>query len=188
MKLQDYSKKDTIEGVRLIDLPHHYDDGGSFMEIARLSAENVADISPMVRSNIPLDGLSHIDTHYFEDIQINYSVIHPGVVKGFHLHKHQWDYWFIPPFQRVIVGLLDLRGRIAPDGSECIGGATYMRIFMGIKPQLLVIPAGVAHAIKCIDDRPNCMIYLTNQHFSPDDEHRIMWDILGKDFWEIQNG
>jgi dTDP-4-dehydrorhamnose 3,5-epimerase len=114
--------------------------------------------------------------------QVNYSVLQPGTIKAWHLHKHQEDAWFVPPSGRLLVGLLDAR--------QGQGGAS-MRFVLGDgKAQLLLIPRGVAHGVANPFQAPQPMLYLVNQQFSAErpDEHRLPWDLLGKDFWAIQPG
>jgi dTDP-4-dehydrorhamnose 3,5-epimerase len=66
-----------------------------------------------------------------------------------------------------------------------------MRFVLGAgRAQALYIPRGVAHGLANIWTQPANMIYLVNQLFDPEnpDEHRLPWDVLGNDFWEIKKG
>lgn len=164
---QSYSPKPTIEGVEIIPLKLHSDDGGNFLEIFRLSAGN-------------LDGLATP----FNAQQISISTMYPGVVKAFHLHKNQDDLWFVPPGHRLLANLHDVR-----DGSKTFD--VHMRIVLGGGgAQLLRIPAGVAHGVKNCYNKPMMLIYATSQQFNADqpDEHRLPWDIFGTDVWDLQKG
>src|SRR5262249_39191618 len=93
--LQDYSPAPAIDGVEVADLKRFVDDGGSFMELGRLSA-----------------GL-HTAFPGFEVKQINYSEMEPGAIKAFHLHHRQTDVWFVPPTDKMLLVLLDVRAESA---------------------------------------------------------------------------
>src|SRR5689334_22088642 len=93
MVLQDYGRPPEIEGVQLVDLKRFTDDGGSFMELARLDRGVAA----------ALPG--------FECRQVNYSELDPGVIKAFHIHRRQTDVWFVPPDDKMLVVLLDVRAQ-----------------------------------------------------------------------------
>ena len=75
----------------MAELRRFHDDGGSFMELGRLS------------------GGLHADFPGFEVKQINYSEMEPGVIKAFHLHRRQTDVWFVPPADKMLLVLLDVR-------------------------------------------------------------------------------
>jgi len=89
--LQDYSPAPAIDGVEVAELKRFTDDGGSFMELGRLS------------------GGLHAAFPGFEVKQINYSEMEPGAIKAFHLHQRQTDVWFVPPGDKLLLVLLDLR-------------------------------------------------------------------------------
>lgn len=169
MKLQDYSKPSSIPHVKVIDLKQFHDDGGSFVEITRL-----------LDSNGDTSGNSGNCHHSGLEIhQLNHSKILKGAVKAFHLHKLQWDVWYV--MDRAIVGLVDLREY--KDGTP----KNTMRLAVGASPQLIVIPPGVAHGIAAPYGDVN-MVYMVTEYFNPKDEFRLDWDLAGKDFWEIQKG
>lgn len=163
---QSYSEKETIEGVLFIDLPHFSDDGGSFVEVARLTA-----------------GI-HDWIHNIPVAQVSYAEMLPGTVKAFHLHLNQEDVWFVPPSSRMLVGLHDARETSPTKGRT-------MRLILGEgKAKLLLLPRGVAHGIKNIDTKPGLVFYFVSQQFSKEnpDEKRLPWDMLGTEFWEASKG
>ncbi|HBH46395.1 MAG: hypothetical protein A2445_04845 [Candidatus Jacksonbacteria bacterium RIFOXYC2_FULL_44_29] len=163
---QDYSKKTEIDGVKIIDLPYFIDDGGGFCELARLvSPAGIKDYFPE-----------------FETKQVNWSYLEPGVIKAGHLHESQEDIWFVPPTDRLIVGLLDVREK-----SKTLGNK--MRLVLGAcKARLLYVPRGVVHGCANPYNRPMTVIYLVNQYWDGSDELRIPDQEFGEGFWEIQKG
>jgi dTDP-4-dehydrorhamnose 3,5-epimerase len=167
-QVQAYGPANKIEGVQLVDLRRHADDGGSMTELARLSdghPEAFADFT--VR-------------------QINYSEVEGGAIKAFHLHTRQTDIWYVPPSDRMLVVLLDARQGSATE-------AVRMRIVLGDgSSRLLRIPPGVAHGVRNLGSTTGRIIYFVDVQFSPDpaqcDEGRLPWDFAGADVWDIARG
>jgi dTDP-4-dehydrorhamnose 3,5-epimerase-like enzyme len=167
LSTQDYSKKPTIDGVKLLDLRLMLDDGGSFAELVRLTEEGALEAFPD-----------------FTPRQSSYSEVLPGAIKAFHLHFNQEDVWFVPPTHRLLIGLVDVR-KDSP---------TYkvsQRFVMGAgRAQLLHIPRGVGHGGANIWQQPASILYFVNQQFdlANPDERRLPWDVLGADFWQLSQG
>ena len=164
---QEYGAKARLEGVQLVDLKRFVDDGGDFQELGRVDEKGELLAFPG-----------------FKVRQVNYSAMQSGTVKAWHLHHRQEDLWFVPPTSRVLVGLLDCR-----EGSPTKGQT--MRLVMGDgRSQLLHIPRGVAHGAKNLAAGEGVIVYMVNQHFSATDpdEHRLPWDHVGKEFWDVTKG
>jgi dTDP-4-dehydrorhamnose 3,5-epimerase len=164
---QEYTSRPRIDGVQILDLRLMNDDGGSFAELVRFDEQGRLLAIPS-----------------FQVRQSSYSLVLPGAIKAFHLHYNQEDVWFVPPTDRLLIGLLDCR-----KDSPTVGES--MRFVMGGgKAQLLYIPRGVAHGGANVGAIPATILYYVNQHFSLDDpdERRVPWDILGADFWELTPG
>jgi dTDP-4-dehydrorhamnose 3,5-epimerase len=166
--IQSYSPAPRIEGVHVLSLERHADDGGSITELARLvegRPEALADFA--VR-------------------QVNYSEIEPGAIKAFHVHMRQTDVWYVPPSDRMLVVLLDVR-----EGSSTQG--IRMRLMLGNgASRLLRVPPGVAHGLKNVGVATGRIIYFVDQPFSSDpahcDEGRLPWDFAGADVWDVVRG
>ena len=161
---QDYTKRPAIEGVEVHALRRFAEDGGSMTELSRLSGGVPA----------PFPG--------FVLAQLNYSTLQPSVIKGFHLHHRQTDIWFVPPEDRVVLVLVDVRA-----GSKT--EKTVTKMMLGDGQSLLVrIPPGVAHGCRNLGDKPARIVYMTDVHFSAEpgvsDEGRFPWDFVGADVWE----
>lgn len=163
-RLQDYSKRPGIEGVELVELRRFNDDGGSMTELVRLS-QGRPDTLPG-----------------FAPAQLNFATLEPGAIKAFHLHRRQTDVWFVPPSDRVLLVLLDLRQGSATSG-------TRMRFMLGDGASRLVrIPPGVAHGCRNLGGATARIVYLTDLHFSTapaeNDEGRLPWDWAGAEIWD----
>lgn len=167
LSTQSYAGGARIDGVRLIDLRLLSDDGGSFAELARLTETGELESVPG-----------------FQVRQSSYSLILPGAIKAFHLHFHQDDVWFVPPDNRLLVGLIDARAA-SPTFNQS------MRLVMGGgRAQLLHIPRGVGHGCANLAREPATVVYFVNQQFNlaDPDERRLPFDCLGASFWEMTPG
>ncbi len=166
--VQAYGPAPSIDGVELIELRRHHDDGGSMTELARL-----ADGRPQALAGFTLR-------------QVNYSEVEPGAIKAFHLHLRQTDVWFVPPGDRMLVVLVDVR-----QGSRTEG--TKLRLMLGDgTARMLRIPPGVAHGVRNLATATGRIVYFTDVHFSPEpaacDEGRLPWDYAGREIWEVVRG
>ncbi len=136
-----------IDGVALKNLKTHRDERGFFREIIRVTDD------------------------FFEEGfgQWSHSLMHPGVIKAWHIHNKQTDWWYVCSGVLKVV-LYDKR----PDSS------TYrqsMEIMLGDSHEasVLKIPPGVAHGCKCISGPAN-LLYVTSRTYNPEDEGRIPHD------------
>ena len=164
---QDYTPMFLPRGVVLFNLMRAPDDGGSVQELFRVK-----------------DGdLWGPEGHYnFTVRQVNYSVVEPGAVKAWHLHKKQSDMWFVPPEDKLLVGLRDVR--------RITGGVTRRFVLGDGKSQLLLIPPGVAHGCANPYSQRAAIIYAVDQFFDREDtdESRLPANALGDKFWEVEQG
>lgn len=142
-----------IAGVEFKELVTHADDRGFFREIIRTT-----------------------DSFFREGFgQWSHSQMYQGVVKAWHYHNVQIDWWYV--VSGVLkVGLADMR----PDS------ATFkktMDFYMGDnqKPQVLRIPSGIAHGCKVVQGPAN-LFYMTSDVYNPEDEIRIPYDSKSIDF------
>ncbi len=164
--VQDYSSQPDIAGVEIIPLRRFNDDGGSMTELARLDQGQVNGVGG------------------FSAAQMNYSVMDPLAIKAFHLHKRQTDVWFVPPSDKILLVLSDVR---AGSPSE---GTTRRYVLGDGKSFLIRIPPGVAHGARNLRTAaPSTIIYFVDVQFSTDDtcdEGRLPWDHFGADVWEVE--
>jgi dTDP-4-dehydrorhamnose 3,5-epimerase len=167
-QIQSYGPASSIDGVEIVELKRFSDDGGSMTELARLT-----DAHPQAVAGFTLR-------------QINYSEVEPGAIKAFHLHQRQTDVWYVPPTDRMLLVLLDVR-----QGSKSEGAR--MRLTLGAGASRLVrIPPGVAHGVRNLAATAGRIIYFTDVHFSPEpsmcDEGRLPWDYAGAEVWDVTRG
>ncbi|MCE5340402.1 MAG: dTDP-4-dehydrorhamnose 3,5-epimerase family protein [Planctomycetaceae bacterium] len=136
-----------IDGVVIKKLVTHRDNRGFFREIIRST-----------------------DDFFSEGFaQWSHSQMYTGVIKAWHWHKVQTDYWYI--CNGVLrVGLCDMR-----ENSK-----TYkqtMDFLMGDnqESQIVAIPPGVAHGCKSLQGPVN-LLYVTSRIYDPKDELRIPYN------------
>ena len=136
-----------INGVIIKKLITYSDERGFFREIIRVTDDFFA------------EGFG----------QWSVSQMYPGVIKAWHIHKKQFDWWYVQSGV-LKVALYDSR-KDSPTHKEL------MELLMGDNqpPQVLRIPPGVAHGCKCING-PAELFYITSNIYDPNDEGRIAFD------------
>jgi len=136
-----------IQGVMIKQLTTHVDERGFFREVVRRTDEILS------------EGFG----------QLSLSHMYQGVIKAWHIHRKQVDWWYLA--NGVIkVALYDTRR----------DSSTYrelMEVMLGDNQpaQLLKIPTGVAHGCKCISG-PADLFYITSDVYNPQDEGRIPYN------------
>ena len=136
-----------IEGVAFKELETHPDERGFFRELIRAT-----------------------DGFFREGFgQWSHSLMLQGVVKAWHVHKLQVDWWYVP-VGILKVALYDLRVPSPTHGDT-------MEFLLGDnqQPRVVRIPPGVAHGCKCVGG-PAHLFYVTSRTYDPGDEGRIPHD------------
>lgn len=138
---------EDIAGVIIKDLRSHPDDRGFFREI--------------IRNTDPLFEGGNFG-------QWSHSKMTHGVVKAWHFHHQQTDWWYVPIGQIQTV-LFDNREQ----------SSTYKKklIFeMGEDTPLCVkIPPGVLHGAQVLTKTAH-LFYITSHTYNPDDEGRLPYN------------
>lgn len=160
---QDYSPKQLIDGVKIIQLKNINSEEGDFCELMRLNSEAEFEQLPG-----------------FKVAQINRSTQFPGSVKAWHLHLRQDELWYVPEESRLVAGLWDIR-----KGSKTLN-QTNRIVLGGSIHKMLYIPRGVAHGSVNFSNSLGVIIYFMNGQFDlkDPDEQRVPWDARGADFWK----
>lgn len=139
--------ENLIDGVVRKELVRHTDERGYFEELARVNDEFFT------------EGFG----------QLSHSLMYPGTVKAWHIHKTQIDWWFVAR-GTLKVALFDMRENSATHNqlNELLMGENGQSI-------ILKIPAGVAHGCKAISGIAE-LLYVTSKIYDPDEEGRIPHD------------
>jgi dTDP-4-dehydrorhamnose 3,5-epimerase len=137
----------VIEGVVFKDLVTHPDERGFFRELIRVTDEFFG------------EGFG----------QWSHSLMYPGVIKAWHIHYKQVDWWYVP-IGVLKVALHDLRPE-SPTYRQT------MEFLLGENqpPRVVRIPPGVAHGCKVVSG-PAHLFYVTSRIYDPSDEGRIPHD------------
>lgn len=136
-----------IHGVELKQLSTHPDERGYFREIIRVT-----------------------DPFFEEGFgQFSHSLMHQGVVKAWHIHPTQIDWWYVP-IGALRVALHDRR----PD-SPTYRTTQELRLGEHYPAQVLKIPPGVAHGCRALSG-PTHLFYITSRTYDPGEEGRIAYD------------
>ena len=108
------------------------------------------------------------DEIFTEFGQVYLSVAYPGVVKGWHYHKVQTDYF------TVVKGMLKVVLYDRRENSPTHGEIN--EFFMGERnPILISIPPGVVHGVKAIGGEAGYLVNCPNRTYNYDepDEYRL---------------
>jgi dTDP-4-dehydrorhamnose 3,5-epimerase len=138
----------TIDGVVVQPLKRNADERGYFEELIRVT-----------------------DVWFQEGFgQLSHSKMFPGVVKAWHIHKTQIDWWYVAA-GRLKVALHDRR-------ADSPTFRVTHELYLGddLPPALLKIPAGVAHGCRAIGGEAAHLFYVTSRVYDPDEEGRIAHD------------
>ncbi len=137
-----------IQGVETKQLVKHADERGFLMELLRSD-----------------------DDIFTKFGQCYVSLNYPGVVRAWHWHRNQDDY-FVVVKGMIRVGLYDMR-----EGSPTRGEVA--EFYLGEQNSIVLkIPVGVAHGYKTIGTEPSLLVNFPTEVYNRDepDEHRLPWD------------
>ena len=137
-----------IEGVEIKQLTKHADERGYLMELLRCD-----------------------DAIFRKFGQAYVSLNYPGVVRGWHYHKKQDDYF------AVVKGMAKVALYDAREDSPTRGQVD--EFFLGEQNNILLkIPVGVMHGYKTVGAEPSLLINFPSEPYDPQqpDEYRLPWD------------
>lgn len=110
--------------------------------------------------------------------QINYSVQYPGVVKAWHRHDRQTDFWIC------------LQGHLKVGAYRDADHTAWMIVAGEKRPGVLIIPPPLWHGAACVGPEPAGLLYYVTQTYDHEqpDEHRRAWDSVPGFPWAARNG
>lgn len=136
-----------IDGVIVKKLVRHPDERGFFEEMIRVS-----------------------DPFFSEGFgQVSHSHMVDGVVKAWHIHKTQIDWWY------AVTGTIKAALYDARKDSPTFKEINEFVMGEGGESIVLKIPAGVAHGLKVMAG-PADLVYVTSRIYDPAEEGRILYD------------
>jgi dTDP-4-dehydrorhamnose 3,5-epimerase len=110
--------------------------------------------------------------------QVNYSTQYPGVIKAWHRHKDQTDFWIC------------VRGHIKVGVHDESKGIAWMKVLGEKAPGTLIIPPPLWHGAATVGHEPAGLLYFVTKQFnaaSPDEDRRAHDSVPGFP-WTTQHG
>ncbi|MGD2110825.1 MAG: dTDP-4-dehydrorhamnose 3,5-epimerase [Phycisphaerae bacterium] len=110
--------------------------------------------------------------------QINFSMQHPGVIKAWHRHDRQTDFWL------CVLGHFKAGIHRESDDRRWITTIGQMR------PAVLIIPPPLWHGVATVGSEPAGLLYYVTRAYdaATPDEHRRPWNALPDFPWETTHG
>jgi dTDP-4-dehydrorhamnose 3,5-epimerase len=163
-----------IDGVMVKSLQVHADQRGYFLE-------------QLKRGDVDDQGRPFLPEQSFAQMSRSLAYARggnpPELIKAFHWHRRQWDYWDIVQGNARIV-LVDLRSQ------SPTAGRTQVVIAGQNSPKMVAIPPLVAHGYQVLDLHDVLLCYYVTEAYDAQqpDEGRIPWDEPRIAFdWSIEN-
>jgi dTDP-4-dehydrorhamnose 3,5-epimerase len=163
-----------IDGVMVKTLTKHVDQRGYFIE-------------QLKRGDLDDDGRPFLPEQSFAQMSRSLAYARggnpPELIKAFHWHRKQWDYWDIVVGNARVV-LCDLR-----EGSPTEGRIQVVMLGEHA-PRMVAIPPHVAHGYQCLSLQDVVLTYYVTEPYDPadPDEGRIAWDDPRIGFeWSVEN-
>ena len=128
---------EEIDGVVIKEVVKHEDERGYFAELVKQG-----------------------EPSFHEVLQTSYSVVKPGVIKGFHIHDY-WEEWAVVRGKAFVV-LHDMR----PDSKTF--GVTQTLTTGEDSMTVIAIPGEVAHAYKSVGPDAMGIVYHAGEAYNPD--------------------
>jgi dTDP-4-dehydrorhamnose 3,5-epimerase len=148
----------VIEGVRVVALKQIPDERGKVMHMLKVS-----------------------DAHFERFGEIYFSVVYPGVIKAWHLHRRMALNY------AVVSGMIKL---VLYDQRDCSTKGELVELFVGEDNYVLVrIPPGVVNGFKGIGSKPAIVANCATEPHDPLEIRRI--DPFTKDIpydWGLRHG
>ncbi len=109
--------------------------------------------------------------------QINYSVQYPGVVKAWHRHAKQTDFW------------LCVMGNLKVGVHRDTDGASWMAVVGEKRPGVVVIPPTLWHGAATVGPTPTGLLYYVTHAYDPaaPDEERVAHDAFAGFPWVVEH-
>lgn len=112
------------------------------------------------------------------DGQINYSVMYPGVIKAWHRHRLQTDFW------------LCLHGHLKVGVHHEEAGRSWVAVIGEKRPGVMVIPPPLWHGAATVGCEQAGLLYYVTHAYNPEapDEDRRAYDSISGFPWSVQHG
>ena len=110
--------------------------------------------------------------------QINFSVQYPGVIKAWHRHDKQTDFWCC------------MTGHLKVGIHRELDDRFWMLVTGEKRPGVLIIPPPLWHGAACVGPTPAGLLYYVTNQYDPanPDEHRRPHDSVEGFPWHTRHG
>lgn len=110
--------------------------------------------------------------------QVNFSVQYPGVIKAWHRHQLQTDFW------------IGLTGHLKTGVHRETDGKSWLLVIGEKRPGVLIIPPTLWHGAATVGDAPAGLLYYVTHSYNavkPDEERRAHDSVAGFP-WHVRHG
>ncbi len=110
--------------------------------------------------------------------QVNFSTMYPGVIKAWHRHHKQTDFWIV------------LNGHLKVGVHRESDGVSWMATMGEKRPGVLIIPPPLWHGAATIGHEPAGLLYYVTHAYNPaaPDEDRRPFDGIEGFPWHVRHG
>lgn len=110
--------------------------------------------------------------------QINFSVTYPGVIKAWHRHAKQTDFW------------IALTGNLKVGVHREADSKSWMAVIGEKRPAVVIIPPPLWHGAATVGDAPAGLLYYVTHAYDPakPDEDRRPFDSIPGFPWGVRHG
>ncbi|XAL98237.1 hypothetical protein OT109_11570 [Phycisphaeraceae bacterium D3-23] len=108
--------------------------------------------------------------------QVNYSVMYPGVVKAWHRHHKQTDFWMV------------LHGHLKLGVHNEKTGESWVKVIGEKAPGIAIVPPTLWHGGATVGPDNAGLLYFVTHQYDPQnpDEDRRDWDSVEGFPWDVQ--
>lgn len=109
--------------------------------------------------------------------QINFSVMYPNVIKAWHRHARQTDFWM------CLTGHLKVGVHREAD-DQC-----WVAVIGEKRPGVMIIPPPLWHGAATVGHEPAGLLYYVTHAYNPEkpDEERKAYDAVENFPWQVEN-
>lgn len=110
--------------------------------------------------------------------QVNYSMMYPGVIKAWHSHKRQSDFW------------LSVMGHVKVGVHREDDGQSWMAVIGEQNPGIMIIPPTLWHGAATVGHLPAGLLYYVTEGYNLNqpDELRRPFDSIAGFSWDMGHG
>ncbi|RXK07178.1 MULTISPECIES: dTDP-4-dehydrorhamnose 3,5-epimerase family protein [Halarcobacter] len=154
------------------------------MQIVETKIPGLKIFEPRIFEDVRGKFIKTFNNDFFQEHNLNisiketyYSISHKDVIRGMHFQTPPYDHIKIVyvPFGKILDVVLDLR-----KGSPTFGKSFSIEL-SSENGKILIIPKGLAHGFKSLEDNTN-VTYMQTTIYAPNNDEGIRYDSFGFDW------